>query len=88
MLEEVRSELSAQLGVNNSNFPNILPPTINIPLGDQTTNGIMEITASSQNTMPPEEEGHPPQQPNSTSSTAMVSAIIASNRDDSMSENQ
>ena len=88
LLEEVRSELSAQLGVNNSNFPNILPPTINIPLGDQTTSGIMEITASSPNTMPPEEEGHPPQQPNSTSSTATASAIIASNRDDSMSENQ
>ena len=88
LLEEVRSELSVQLGDNHPNFPNILPPTINVPPADQITSGIMEKTASIPNTMPPEEEGHPPQQPNSTSSTATGSATIASNRDNSMSENQ
>ena len=87
LLEDVRSELSAQLGDNHPNFPNILPPTINVPPADQITSGTMEKTASSPNTMPPEEEGHPPHQPNSTSSTATGTVTIANNCDESMSEN-
>ena len=83
LLEEVRSELSAQLGDNHPNFPNILPPTINVPPADQITSGTMEKTASSPNTMPPEEEGHL----NSTSSTAMGTITVANNRDESMFEN-
>ena len=83
LLEEVRSELTAQLGDNRPNFPTILPPTINVPPADQTTSGTTD-TASSPNTMPPDEEGHP----NSTSSTATGTMTIANIRDESMSENQ
>ena len=83
LLEEVRSELTPQLGDNHPNFPTILPPTINVPPADQTTSGTTE-TANSSNTMPPDEEGHP----NSISSTATGTMTIANIRDKSMSENQ
>ena len=83
LLEEVRSELTAQLGDNRPNFPTILPPTINVPPTDQTTSGTTE-TANSLNTMPPDEEGHP----NSISSTATGTMTIANTCDESMSENQ
>ena len=84
LLEEVRSELSTQLGANHPSSSNILPPTINVPPADQITIGIM----GNPNTITPEEEAHPPQQPNSTSSMATGSGTIASNRDESMSENE